>query len=192
MINRFIVLRDSLAPRKALNKNTSPTGYGIKWMDYSSLSAPHYLFLRSRFMTSCFLVCCVTLTSWEPIHGSTLLPHISINDAEEEEIWTGFTLSFPAFSLFLLWFYLDFCPSINHKHWAGLHRVSPHDNSQMIYVKMFVFHCRAKNSLGSWNKLLNFTPSAEFSVLKWVWKRCNLSCKIYRRSPNNPSKGSWS
>ena len=75
MINGFIFLGDRLLLATALNKYSGPAGPNIKQMDCSPL----------------------TLTSSDPIHGSTLTAHISINDTKEE-IWRGFILSYFTFS----------------------------------------------------------------------------------------------
>lgn len=73
---------------------------------------------KSRFMTGGWRVRSVTLSSSNPIHGSTLPARISINDTKEE-IWKGIIPSY--FPSFLCWC----CPLMNHKAPGGftLHRI---------------------------------------------------------------------
>lgn len=85
----------------ALKTYSSPTNPNINWTDNHPLSALH--------LTTCSLgsliqihdrwlhVRSVTLTSSDPVHGSTLPEHISINDTKEE-IWRRFILSYFLFS----------------------------------------------------------------------------------------------
>lgn len=86
---------------------------------------------KSRFMTGGWRVRSVTLSSSNPIHGSTLPARISINDTKEE-IWKGIIPSyFPSFLA-------DAALSWIIKHREGLHFTvfTPSSSYSQFYVRL--------------------------------------------------------
>lgn len=86
---------------------------------------------KSRFMTGGWRVRSVTLSSSNPIHGSTLPACISINDTKEE-IWKGIIPSyFPSFLA-------DAALSWIIKHREGLHFTvfTPSSSYSQFYVRL--------------------------------------------------------
>lgn len=86
---------------------------------------------KSRFMTGGWRVHSVTLSSSNPIHGSTLPARISINDTKEE-IWKGIIPSyFPSFLA-------DAALSWIIKHREGLHFTvfTPSSSYSQFYVRL--------------------------------------------------------
>lgn len=86
---------------------------------------------KSRFMTGGWRVHSVTLSSSNPIHGSTLPARISINDTKEE-IWKGIIPSyFPSFLA-------DAALSWIIKHREGLHLTvfTPSSSYSQFYVRL--------------------------------------------------------
>lgn len=108
-------------------RHSSPAGPHIKRIHLTACSWVN----KSRFMTGGWRVRSVTLSSSNPIHGSTLPARISINDTKEE-IWKGIIPSyFPSFLA-------DAALSWIIKHREGLHFTvfTPSSSYSQFYVRL--------------------------------------------------------